>query len=75
VLESLSALVEGRVRLWRSDGRTLRPAGGRDPAWSLAIPASPGVTSTPAGPAWLEPVPGSQGLWVEVGGENERAAQ
>jgi phosphoserine phosphatase RsbU/P len=75
VLESLSALVKGRVRLWRSDGRTLRPAGGSDPGWSLAIPASAGMTATPAGPAWLGPMPGSQGLWVEVGGENERAAE
>jgi phosphoserine phosphatase RsbU/P len=75
VLDSLSALVKGRVRLWRSDGRTLRPAGGSDPGWSLAIPASAGMTATPAGPVWLGPVPGSQGLWVEVGGENERAAE
>jgi phosphoserine phosphatase RsbU/P len=75
VLEGLGALVKGRVRLWRADGGTLRPASGRGPVGSLPTPAKPGLTSTPLGPAWLEPVPGSQGLWVEVGSENDQAAE
>ena len=28
MLDGLSALVQGRVRLWRFDGRGLKPAGG-----------------------------------------------
>jgi len=74
VLEGLGALVGGRVRLWRSDGRTLRLAGGLDPGWSLAAPGSAGPTATPVGTSWLAPVPASQGIWIEVAGENEAAA-
>jgi phosphoserine phosphatase RsbU/P len=55
------------VRLWRSDGQSLRVAAGSDPGWSLASPAGAGLTATPGGPAWLEPVNGAQGLWLEVG--------
>jgi sigma-B regulation protein RsbU (phosphoserine phosphatase) len=68
-------LVGGRVRLWRSDGRTLRLAAGPDPGWTLAAPTGAGLTPTPAGTAWLGPVPGSQGIWLEVVGERDSAAE
>jgi sigma-B regulation protein RsbU (phosphoserine phosphatase) len=73
VLESLGALVGGRVRLWRSDGRALRLAAGADPGWALATPGRAGTLATPSGSAWLEPVPGAQGIWIEVAGENQAA--
>lgn len=55
------------MRLWRSDGHSLGIVGGTDPGWSLTPPAGSGLTTTPAGPAWLEPVNGAPGLWLEVG--------
>jgi sigma-B regulation protein RsbU (phosphoserine phosphatase) len=54
------------VRLWRSDGPSLRLAGGFDPGWSLTTPAGPGLAATPEGPAWLEPIQGAGDLWLEV---------
>ncbi|MGH7508185.1 MAG: PP2C family protein-serine/threonine phosphatase [Gemmatimonadales bacterium] len=75
MLECLSALAGGRVRLWHSDGRSLRLAAGPDPGWSLTAPAAAGPTPTPGGTAWLEPVPGSQGVWIEVGGETDSTAR
>jgi sigma-B regulation protein RsbU (phosphoserine phosphatase) len=59
------------VRLWRFDGRGLRLSAGVDPGWALAIPAAPGVVDTPAGGAWLTPVSGVDGFWVEVGGDGD----
>jgi sigma-B regulation protein RsbU (phosphoserine phosphatase) len=55
------------VRLWRADGQALRLSAGTDPGWSLDRPEGSGLTTTPAGPAWLEPVDASQDLWLEVG--------
>jgi phosphoserine phosphatase RsbU/P len=75
VLEGLGALVGGPVRLWRSDGLTLRLAGGPDPGWSLPAPANPGATATPGGSVWLEPVPGSQGIWIEVAADHEAVVE
>jgi phosphoserine phosphatase RsbU/P len=71
VLDGLGALVGGRVRLWRFDGRTLRIAAGPDPGTVPAVPAGPGLTPTPAGTVWLEPVGEIEGLWLELGGLSE----
>ena len=59
------------MRLWRFDGRGLRVAAGPDPGWSPPIPPSPGLVSTPAGAAWLEPVAEVDGYWLEVSGGTE----
>ena len=79
MLHALGALVDGRVRLWRADERTLRVAGGTDPGWSLPLPHGAGLADTAEGRSWLQPVPGAPGLWLEVAhGESsglERAAQ
>ena len=78
MLDGLVALVQGRVRLWRFDGRTLKPAaGGPDPGWTPAIPREAGPVPTPEGSAWLAPVDALEGFWVEVdagGEERSRAA-
>ncbi len=55
------------MRLWRMDGDGLRLAGGVDPGWALGSPLAAGMATTPEGVAWLEPVHGAQGLWLEVG--------
>jgi len=73
VLEGLGALVGGRVRLWRFDGRVLRLAAGPDPGWSPSLPGAAGGVATPAGEVWLEPVGEVEGFWVEVDGDLERA--
>jgi phosphoserine phosphatase RsbU/P len=79
VLHALGALVAGRVRLWRADSRTLRIAGGTDPGWSIPVPERAGLADTAGGKAWLQPVPGLAGIWLEVSGDEpgalERAAE
>jgi phosphoserine phosphatase RsbU/P len=75
VLHDLGALVGARVRLWRSDDQVLRVAGGTDPGWTLSVPSGAGPVSTPGGPAWLEPVAGVPGMWLEVGGETTEGLQ
>jgi sigma-B regulation protein RsbU (phosphoserine phosphatase) len=74
VLEGLGALVKGRVRLWRFDGRGLKVAGGGDPGWSPTIPRAAGPVPTPTGSAWLAPVANLEGFWVEVDvGDEDRS--
>ena len=60
------------MRLWRLDGPGLHLAAGEDPGWSLTLPERPGLGLTPGGVAWLEPVTGAPGLWLEVAGQDER---
>jgi sigma-B regulation protein RsbU (phosphoserine phosphatase) len=69
VLQGLGSLVGGRLRLWRSSDQSLHLAGGIDAGWSLPLPAGSGLVSTPGGPAWMEPVDGTNGFWLEIGGE------
>jgi len=71
VLDGLGALVQGRVRLWRFDGRGLKPAGGGDPGWSPAVPREAGPVPTPDGSVWLAPVNAIEGFWVEVDAGDE----
>jgi sigma-B regulation protein RsbU (phosphoserine phosphatase) len=74
VLDGLGALVQGRVRLWRYDGRALKPVGGGDPGWSPSVPREPGPVPTPTGSVWLAPVRAVDGFWVEVdAGDEERS--
>ena len=49
VLDGLGALVGGRVRLWRFDGRALRLAGGADPGWSPRCRAARAASRRPTG--------------------------
>ena len=69
MLQGLGSLVGGRLRLWRSDDQSLHLAGGIDAPWSLPLPRGPGLVSTPGGPAWMEPVDGATGVWLEIAGE------
>jgi phosphoserine phosphatase RsbU/P len=55
------------VRLWHVDGQALRLSAGVHPGWSLDRPDATGLTTTPGGLAWLEPLDGEPGLWLEVG--------
>jgi sigma-B regulation protein RsbU (phosphoserine phosphatase) len=71
VLDGLGALVGGRVRLWRFDGRALRLAAGPDPGTVPAVPRETGLTPTAGGTVWLEPVNEVEGFWIEVGGMAE----
>jgi len=54
------------VRLWRFDGRGLRPAAGGDPGWTPPVPLVAGLVPTPTGSVQLDPVPGIEGYWVET---------
>lgn len=59
------------MRLWRFDGRGLRLSAGADPGWAPDVPDSAGAISTPSGGAWLTPVTGVDGFWLEVGGDGD----
>ncbi len=67
MLERLGALVGGRVRVWRFDGRALRLAAGPDPGTVPAVPRVAGCTPGADGTIWLEPVGEGEGFWLEVG--------
>lgn len=71
MLDGLGALVGGRARLWRFDGRVLRLAAGPDPGSVPAVPRETGLTPTADGTVWLEPVDEVEGFWLEVGGMAE----
>ena len=65
----------GRLRAWRFDGRRVRTLGGDDPGWTPVIPREPGLVPTPTGSAWLDAVPGIDGVWFTVEGlPDEEAA-
>ena len=66
MLHALGSLVNGRVRLWRVEQRTLRLAAGTEPGWTPPLPATAGFVQTEGGVAWLQPVPGAPGVWLEV---------
>jgi sigma-B regulation protein RsbU (phosphoserine phosphatase) len=84
MLESLGRVARARLRVWRipADGGAVRVlAGAQDMTWT---PPANGQgqgarrIETPEGAAWLEPVLGADGVWLEVGdgsrGGEERAA-
>jgi sigma-B regulation protein RsbU (phosphoserine phosphatase) len=74
VLDGLGALVQGRVRLWRFDGRGLKVVGGGDPGWSPTIPRTSGPVPTPGGSVWLARVSTVEGFWLEVdAGDEDRS--
>ena len=74
MLDSLGALVQGRVRLWRFDGRGLKPSGAGDPGWSPTIPRASGPVPTPTGSVWLARLGDLEGFWLEVdAGDEERS--
>lgn len=87
LLPALERLAGGLVRVWRSDGRRLRPLAGSPPAadWSPPPPAggashgAEGRTlETPEGSARFEPVREADGVWLEIreagAGRREAAA-
>ena len=67
LLPALETLSGARLRVWRRDGAQVRLIGGPRASW---IPApngeGGGPVDTPDGPAWLEGVPGADGVWLEV---------
>ena len=75
MLDGLGALVGGRVRLWRFDGRALRLGAGPDPGAVPAVPRSVGLAETPWGTVCLEPLGEVEGFWLEVGGLAEGALE
>ena len=64
--------------MWRQDGRETRALAGPVPAGTPPPPHNGGrqgrKLETPDGPAWLEPVPGADGVWVEIRNERQGTA-
>ena len=75
MLDGLGALVKGRVRLWRFDGRGLKVVGGDDPGWSPTIPRGAGPVPTPTGSVWLTRVGTIEGFWLEVDAGDEEQSR
>ena len=68
LLLALERLSGTSLRVWRHDGRGTRALAGPVSAWTP--PRNGGRAGrpleTPEGPAWLEPVPDAEGVWVEI---------
>ena len=67
-LAALQRVAGAPLRVWRSDGRRLRWVAGPPAAdWVPAVNGGAGRrVQTPEGPAWLEPIAGAPGVWLEI---------
>lgn len=63
------------MRLWRYDGRGLKPSAGADPGWSPTIPRASGPVPTPSGSVWLARLGSLEGFWLEVDAGSEEASR
>ena len=76
MLPALERLSGTRLRVWRRERGAATVVGGAVVDW--APPAEPdggragGRVETPEGKAWFEPVPGMDGVWLEIGGKRGR---
>jgi len=71
MLTALEQLSGARLAVWHGDGRRI-PAGAGAPDGDDWVPPLEGRTAghsiaTPHGPAWFEPVPDIEGVWLEIG--------
>jgi len=78
VLPALERVSGARLRLWRRDGRGVRPLAGVPAGASSWTPALEGERpggplETPDGPAWFERVPEADGVWLEIRNGASRA--
>src|SRR6058998_656789 len=75
-LPALERLSGARLRVWRRERGIATLVAGALVDWTLA--AEPdggragGHVETPEGKAWFEPVPGMDGVWLEIGGKRRR---
>ena len=70
MLDALQDLTGGSVRLWRSEAGRVRAIAlsGEHGAWWPELDGNEGhVITGRGGEAWLEPVPGVPGTWVQLG--------
>ena len=70
MLTALEQLSGARLAVWHGDGRRV-PAGAGAPDGGDWVPPLEGRTAghsiaTPHGPAWFEPVPDVDGVWLEI---------
>jgi len=77
LLSALERLWGASLRVWRYEGRTPHPFGTAQDGALPRPPEGPPADrsfSTPDGPAWLEPVPDAEGVWLEVRDGQQRGA-
>jgi len=73
MLEALARVARARLRIWRAEGGTVRAVAGQSTTWTPPLNGQADdvrqarAINTPEGPAWLEPVQGDGGFWLEVG--------
>jgi sigma-B regulation protein RsbU (phosphoserine phosphatase) len=77
LLAALQELTGGAVRLWRSEAGRVRAIAlsGEHGAWWPELEGDAGhAIATRSGAAWLEPIPGASGTWVQLGPDDSDAA-
>ena len=67
---ALERLAGAPVRLWRAAGGVVTPLDGGAATWTPLLNGGTAgrALDTPAGPAWFEPVPDMEGVWLELAG-------
>jgi len=69
---ALERLAGAAVRLWRAEGGPARRLDGAAADWTPPLNGTGEglgrALDTPAGPAWFEPVPDVEGVWLELAG-------
>jgi sigma-B regulation protein RsbU (phosphoserine phosphatase) len=64
------------VQVWRVEGGRVQPLDAADGPWHPPLQETAGhAAQTPAGDAWLEPIPESAGYWVQLGPDAGDAAE
>ena len=73
MLAALGRLAGTRLRVWRYDGRQVKPLGVEATTWTPPLDGREGAgegagrtLETPEGPAWFEPVRDVEGVWLEI---------
>jgi len=71
LVPALEQLAGVPLRVWRTDAAGVRAVAGTSVTWTPELPRRGGDGSgrrleTPAGPAWFEPVRGTEDLWLEA---------
>ncbi|HUK20151.1 MAG TPA: GAF domain-containing SpoIIE family protein phosphatase [Gemmatimonadales bacterium] len=72
MLPALEAASGAVLRVWRQEGRHLRPLVGSAPGWVPRLNGTEpqgSMVETPDGPAWFATVPETEGVWLEVRGQ------
>src|SRR5947209_18643031 len=79
MLPALERLSGARLRVWRRERGAATLVAGALVDWTMPVEPdggrAGGRVETPEGKAWFEPVPGMDGVWLEMGGKRGRGGR